>query len=62
MVNRLTKSAYCLHSSLLIAAFVGIGAAADESFFYQFLGSPLLILIVLLIIDALALLYHRVRK
>jgi hypothetical protein len=47
---------------LLFSALVGIAAAADESFFYEFLGSPLLILVILLIIDAIALLYHKIRK
>jgi hypothetical protein len=51
-----------LQTLLLFSAVVGIAAAADESFFYQFLGSPLLILVALLIIDAMALLYHRIRK
>ena len=47
---------------LLFSALVGIATAADESFFYEFLGSPLLILVILLIIDAIALLYHKIRK
>jgi hypothetical protein len=47
---------------LLFSALVGTAFAADESFLYQFLGSPLLVLVVLLIIDAIALLYHEIRK
>jgi hypothetical protein len=47
---------------LLFSAVVGIAVAADESFFYQFLGSPLLILVALLVIDAIVLLYHKIRK
>ena len=51
-----------LQTLLLFFAVVGIATAANESFFYQFLGSPLLILVALLVIDAIALLYHRIRK
>ncbi len=47
---------------LLFSALVDIAVAADESFFNEFLGSPLLILVILLIIDAIALLYHKMRK
>ena len=35
---------------------------ADETFVQQFLGSPLLILVALLVIAALASVYHRIRK
>jgi hypothetical protein len=51
-----------LQTLLLFFAVVGIAAATDESFFYQFLGSPLLILVALLFIDAIALLYNKIRK
>jgi hypothetical protein len=51
-----------LQTLLLFSAVVGIAAAADESFFYQFMGSPLLILVALLVIDAIVLLYHKIRK
>lgn len=60
MIRRLAK--WGLQAMLLFSAFVGIGVAADESFLYQFLGNPLLVLVVLLIIDAIALLYHKIRK
>jgi hypothetical protein len=53
---------WLLQALMLFSAVVGIAAAADESFAYQFLGSPLLILVALLVIDALALLYHKIRK
>ena len=53
---------WILQTLLLFSAVVGIAAAADESFFYQFLGSPLLILVALLVIDAIVLLYHKIRK
>jgi len=53
---------WVLQILLLFSALAGTASAADESFSYQFLGSPLLILVVLLIIDAIALLYHKIRK
>jgi len=36
--------------------------AADESFANKFLGSPLLILVVLIVIDVIAFIYHKIRK
>jgi hypothetical protein len=51
-----------LQTLLLFSAVVGITAAAEESFFYKFLGSPLLILVALLVIDGIVLLYHKIRK
>ena len=36
--------------------------AADESFADQFLGSPLLILVAIVVIVAVAFVYHKIRK
>ena len=47
---------------LLVSALVSVVEAADNSFASQFLGSPLLILVALVIIDAIAFVYHRIRK
>jgi hypothetical protein len=33
-----------------------------ESFVSQFLGSPLLILTVIIVIDVIAFIYHKIRK
>jgi hypothetical protein len=35
---------------------------ADQSFVDQFLGNPLLILVVALGVDVIVILYHRIRK
>lgn len=51
-----------LYSLLLLFALVGTARAADDSLANQFLGNPLLVLVVLLAIDAIALAYHRIRK
>jgi hypothetical protein len=47
---------------ILLSAMVDLVNAADESPVDQFLGSPLLILAALIVIAALASLYHRIRK
>lgn len=46
----------------LVLASVRTVQAADDSPFEQFLGSPLLILVALLIIAGVAVLYHRIIK
>jgi hypothetical protein len=46
----------------VLFAEIGLVHAADESPFDQFLGSPLLILVALIVIVALATLYHRIRR
>jgi hypothetical protein len=46
----------------LLFALVKVVHAADETFGEQFLGSPLLVLVAVMIIAALASLYHRIRK
>lgn len=53
-------SALC--SLFLMLALGGVVHAADETFGAQFLGSPLLILAAVIVIAALASLYHRIRK
>jgi hypothetical protein len=59
-MKRLTN--WGLHLFLIFSSVVGISYAADDSFASQFLGSPLLVLVVILIADAVALIYHRARK
>jgi hypothetical protein len=46
----------------LLFAFVTIVSASDGSAPDQFFGSPLLILVSLIIIDIVAFVYHRLRK
>jgi len=45
-----------------VAALTSIAWASDDSPITVFLGSPLLILVALIIIDAIALAYHKIRK
>ncbi|HVP16837.1 MAG TPA: hypothetical protein VMT42_05690 [candidate division Zixibacteria bacterium] len=49
-------------SFFLMFALFGDVYAANETFAEQFLGSPLLILAAVVVIAALASLYHRMRK
>lgn len=51
-----------LHFFLIFSAVIGVTYAADDSFASQFLGSPLLVLVVILVVDVIALIYHRARK
>lgn len=50
------------HALILLFALVNVVNAADQSFGYEFLGNPLLVLAVLLVVDAIALVYHRIKK
>jgi predicted permease len=51
-----------LYLILLPFALVSTVRAADVSSASQFLGSPLLALVALIVIDAIAFLYHKIRK
>ncbi|MEM2419990.1 MAG: hypothetical protein QXL38_03280 [Candidatus Bathyarchaeia archaeon] len=50
------------HILLLAFAFTNRVYAAEESFPARFLGSPLLILTAVIIIDIIAYLYRKIRK
>ena len=56
------RMASVLYSLFLLFALINIVSAADESFAYQFLGSPLLVLTVIIVIDIMALVYRKIRK
>jgi len=51
-----------LNLFLFLFVEVDVVKAADESFAEQFLGSPLLILAALILIDVIAFIYHKLRK
>jgi hypothetical protein len=46
----------------ILPALAGIVWASEDSLTTQFLGSPLLILVALILIDAIAFAYHKIRK
>jgi hypothetical protein len=49
-------------SLMLLLVAVNRVNAADESFADQFLGSPILILVGVIIVAGLAFIYHRIRR
>lgn len=57
-----TRIMLILHLMLFFSATVSYAKAADLSFADQFLGSPLLILASIIVIDAIAFVYHKIKK
>ena len=51
-----------LYLLLLLSALIRTVWATDDSLATQFLGSPLLILVALIILDAIAFVYHKIRR
>jgi len=51
-----------LYLLLLLSGLISAVWAADDSLATQFLGSPLLILVALIILDGMAFIYHKIRK
>ena len=51
-----------LYFLLLLSALIRAVWATDDSLATQFLGSPLLILVALIILDAIAFVYHKIRR
>jgi hypothetical protein len=47
---------------ILTSFFALVGVAKADDLAYQFLGSPLLILLALLVLDAITFLYHKARR
>lgn len=56
------QMAFAFVSVFLMFAWINRVYAADESFADQFLGSPLLILVAIVVIVAAAFVYHKIRK
>jgi len=51
-----------LHLMLFLSAMIGHAGAADQYLADQFVGSPLLILASIIVIDVIAFVYHKIRK
>jgi len=58
----LKKGIILSHLVVLLLSLVNHVYAADQPFADQFLGSPLLVLVALFIIDGIAITYHKLRK
>ncbi|MDI6846830.1 MAG: hypothetical protein QMD23_01675 [Candidatus Bathyarchaeia archaeon] len=58
------KKQKVLAFQLLLFLFTLINSvnAAEESFVDQFLGSPLVVLVAIIVIDIIAFIYHKVRR
>lgn len=56
------KQMIILNTLMLASLFIGLVNAEDESFIEQFIGSSLLILVAIIIIDLIAFAYHKLRK
>jgi len=56
------RTSLFLLSLIVLSAFIDLVHAAGGPSTSDFLGSPLLVLVVLLIIDVIAVIYHRARK
>jgi len=58
-MEKRTALALCI---VFLLALVNSARAADESFADQFIGSPLLVLVAVIIIVFAAFVYHKIRK
>jgi len=51
-----------LFSAFLLFALVDVARAEDDFIFTHFLETPLLILTVIIVIDVIAFIYHKIKK
>jgi len=51
-----------LYIPFLLFMFINCVSAQEEPFVDKFLGSPLLVLVAIIVIDIIALIYHRIRR
>ncbi|MDH5482855.1 MAG: hypothetical protein OEY22_08255 [Candidatus Bathyarchaeota archaeon] len=50
------------HLLFFLLASANIARATNEPFVDQFIGSPLLVLVAIIVIDIIAFVYHKIRK
>jgi hypothetical protein len=58
-VKKIRLSLYIL---FLLFMLINSVVAQEEPFVNKFLGSPLLVLVAIIVIDIIALIYHRIRR
>lgn len=51
-----------LYILFLLFTLINSVVAQEEPFVDKFLGSPLLVLVAIIVIDIIALIYHRIRR
>jgi len=56
------KAILPLHVLFLLFTFINSVGAEEEPFVDKFLGSPLLVLVAIIVIDIIALIYHKIRR
>lgn len=56
------RMAMAFYPLLFLFTLISSVNASDESFVDQFLGSPLLVLVAIIVIDIIAFVYHKIRK
>jgi len=56
------RKVLALYPLLFLFTLISSVNAADKSVVDQFLGSPLLVLIAIIVIDIIAFIYHKIRK
>jgi hypothetical protein len=56
------RNVLALYPLLFLLTLINSVNAADESFVNRFLGSPLIILVAVIVIDIIAFIYHKMRK
>jgi cadmium resistance protein CadD (predicted permease) len=58
-MNKFKSASYIL---FLLFALISSVSAEEESFVDKFLGSPLLVLVAIIVIDVAAFIYQRIRR
>jgi hypothetical protein len=56
------RMALVLYPLFFLFALINIVNATNGSFMDQFLGSPLLVLVAIIVVDVIAFIYHKIRK
>jgi len=56
------RMALTFHSILLLFVLTRVANAASDSPIDKFLGSPLLVLAAIIVLDIIAFIYHKIRK
>ena len=56
------KITLLLYVLFLLFMFINCVRAQEEPFVDKFLGSPLVVLVAIIVIDIIALIYHKIRR
>jgi len=56
------KIKFSLHTSFLLFMLINSVKAQEEPFVDKFLGSPLLVLVAIIVVDVISIIYHKIRR